>query len=87
MWWDVAFLAFVLIPAVFALVWLVLPLRRARGLVAAALGLAVSIAILSACGGGTPTGTSGSPGTAAGTGGFQAYLNCLKQNGVTITLP
>jgi hypothetical protein len=41
MWWDVAFLAFVLIPAVFALVWLVLPLRRARGLVAAALGLAV----------------------------------------------
>jgi len=31
-WWDVAFLGFVLIPAVFALVWLVLPLRRYRGL-------------------------------------------------------
>jgi hypothetical protein len=31
-WWDVAWLACVLIPAVFALVWLVLPLRVARGL-------------------------------------------------------
>jgi hypothetical protein len=40
-WWDIAFLALVLIPACFALVWLVLPLRTARGLVALAVGLAV----------------------------------------------
>lgn len=32
LWWDVAFLAFVLTPAVFALVHLALPLRGARGL-------------------------------------------------------
>ena len=31
-WWDVAFMAFVLAPAVFALVWLALPYRRSRGL-------------------------------------------------------
>jgi len=30
LWWDIAFLAFVLIPACFALVWLVLPLRTWR---------------------------------------------------------
>lgn len=40
-WWDIAFLALVLIPACFALVWIVLPLWRGRGLlaVAAAFGL------------------------------------------------
>jgi hypothetical protein len=38
LWWDVAFLAAVLIPAVFCLVYLALPLRRARGLLP--LGLA-----------------------------------------------
>ena len=38
LWWDVAFMAFVLSPAVFALVWLALPYRRSRGL--AAIGLA-----------------------------------------------
>ena len=31
-WWDVAFIAFVLIPAVFLLVWLVLPLWREQPL-------------------------------------------------------
>jgi len=31
-WWDVTFIAIVLFPAVFGLVWLVLPLRRAREL-------------------------------------------------------
>lgn len=44
LWWDVALLAFVLIPAVFALVLLVLPLWRARGL--ALLGLALVAAAL-----------------------------------------
>jgi hypothetical protein len=38
LWWEVAFIAFVLSPAVFALVWLALPYRRSRGL--AAVGLA-----------------------------------------------
>ena len=40
-WWDIAFLAFVLIPACFALAWLVLPLREGRGLVAVAVALGV----------------------------------------------
>jgi len=41
LWWDVAFLALVLIPAVFALVYLALPLRRTRGLLL--LGLAFGL--------------------------------------------
>jgi uncharacterized membrane protein YjjB (DUF3815 family) len=36
-WWDIAFMALVLIPACFALVWLVLPLRDRRGLLLAAI--------------------------------------------------
>ena len=40
-WWDVAFLACVLIPASFALVWLLLPLRTARGLLPAGIALGV----------------------------------------------
>jgi hypothetical protein len=40
-WWDIAFLALVLIPAVCTLVWLVLPLRTARWLIPAAVALAL----------------------------------------------
>jgi hypothetical protein len=40
-WWDIAFLALVLIPACFALVWIVLPLWRLRGLIAVAAALAL----------------------------------------------
>ena len=40
-WWDIAFIALVLIPACFAPVWLVLPLRRGRGLLAAGVALGV----------------------------------------------
>jgi hypothetical protein len=40
-WWDIAFLSLVLIPACFALVWLVLPLRTARGLLPVGLSLCV----------------------------------------------
>jgi hypothetical protein len=36
-WWDIAFIGLVLIPACFALVWLVLPLRDAPGLLVAGL--------------------------------------------------
>jgi hypothetical protein len=41
LWWDVAWLAVVLIPAVFGVVWFLLPFRQARGLflVAAAFGV------------------------------------------------
>jgi hypothetical protein len=39
LWWDVAFLAIVVIPACFALVWLVLPLRLGRGLLAVGIAL------------------------------------------------
>ncbi len=45
-WWDVAFIAVVLIPATFAVVWLILPLRQARGLLPAGLALAVLAAVL-----------------------------------------
>jgi len=34
-WWDIAFVSLVVIPACFGLVWLVLPLQRGRGLLAA----------------------------------------------------
>jgi hypothetical protein len=45
-WWDVALLALVLIPAVFGLVYLVLPLLRARGLLLLALSFVALAAIL-----------------------------------------
>jgi hypothetical protein len=40
-WWDIAFIGLVVIPACFALVWLVLPLRTGRGLLAVAIALGV----------------------------------------------
>jgi hypothetical protein len=40
-WWDIAFISLVVIPACFGLVWLVLPLRRGRGLLAVGVGLGV----------------------------------------------
>jgi hypothetical protein len=40
-WWDIAFLGLALIPACFALVWLVLPLWAGRGLLAVGLALGV----------------------------------------------
>lgn len=49
-WWDVAFIALVLIPATFSLVWIVLPLRTARGLLPAGLSLAVLTAALNVAG-------------------------------------
>jgi hypothetical protein len=40
-WWDIAFIGLLLIPACFALVWLVLPLRTGRGLIAVGLAFGV----------------------------------------------
>jgi len=40
LWWEVALLAFVVIPGVFAFDWIVLPLARARGLLPLAASLA-----------------------------------------------
>jgi hypothetical protein len=45
-WWDVAFLALCLIPAIFALVYLALPFRHARGLLLLALALLVLTVLL-----------------------------------------
>ena len=45
-WWDVAWLDFVVIPAVFGLVLLALPLRQARGLLPVGLAFAVLAAVL-----------------------------------------
>ena len=37
-WWDVAWLALVIIPAVFGLVWFLLPFRQAKALPLFAIG-------------------------------------------------
>jgi hypothetical protein len=47
-WWDIAFLALCLIPAIFALVYLALPFRRANGLFLLALALLVLTVLLEA---------------------------------------
>jgi hypothetical protein len=47
-WWDVVWLVFVLIPGVFALVLLLLPLRDARGLLLLGLAFAAVAAVLTA---------------------------------------
>jgi hypothetical protein len=49
LWWEVALLAFVLIPGAFVFDWIVLPLSRARGLLALAAALA-AVAILAEAG-------------------------------------
>ena len=46
LWPDVLFLALVLIPATLALIWLLLPLSRQRGLLVAGVGLAVLAVLL-----------------------------------------
>jgi hypothetical protein len=53
-WWDVAFIAFVLIPASFAVVWFLLPLRSFRGLLPVGLTLAFLSYVLHLAGWGTP---------------------------------
>jgi hypothetical protein len=45
-WWDIAFLALCLIPAIFALVYLALPLRQAHGLLLLAAALFVLVVLL-----------------------------------------
>ena len=52
-WWDVAWIALVLMPATFALVLLALPLRHARGLLATGLAFAVLAAVLTVADAGT----------------------------------
>jgi hypothetical protein len=49
-WGDVAFFAFVLLPAVFALVWLALPLHEARGLPLLVAAFAAAAAIFGTAG-------------------------------------
>lgn len=53
-WWDVTFIAVVLIPLSFAIVWIILPLRTARGLLPAAASLAVLTYALHVAGWHTP---------------------------------
>ena len=55
---------------------------RIAGLAVAAAALLVSAA---ACGSDSEPATGGAAGT--GGGGFTAYTDCLKENGVTVTLP
>lgn len=53
-WWDIAFIALVLIPSCFALVWLVLPLYTAPGLLPAALAFGVLALLFHYAGWNTP---------------------------------
>jgi hypothetical protein len=46
LWWEVAFLSFLVIPAVFALVYLALPLYRAPHLLASGVAVALLAAVL-----------------------------------------
>jgi hypothetical protein len=50
LWWDVAWLTLVLLPAVFAVVWFLLPFWRSRRLPFAAVGFAVLAVLLSLAG-------------------------------------
>lgn len=49
-WWDVAWLALVIIPAVFGLVWFLLPFRQAKALPLVAIGFALLSVALSLAG-------------------------------------
>ena len=53
-WWDIAFIALVLIPACFALVWLVLPLRSMPGLLGVGLAFGVLAFLFHFAGWNTP---------------------------------
>jgi hypothetical protein len=53
-WWDVAFLGAVLIPASFLLVWLILPLRDAKGLLPVGIALGFLTYAFHAAGSHTP---------------------------------
>jgi hypothetical protein len=53
----------------------------------AMLGLGTLAVLAAGCGGSGSGGTPSSSGTAIGNNQFQAYVNCLQQNGVTITMP
>lgn len=53
-WWDVAFISVVMMPLTFALVWLALPLRTARGLLPVGIALAVLTYVLHVAGWRTP---------------------------------
>jgi hypothetical protein len=54
LWWDVAFIACVLMPMSFAVDWLLLPMRTARRLLPAALALAVLTTLFHFAGWTTP---------------------------------
>ena len=53
-WWDIAFLALVVIPACFALVWPVLGLHGGRGLLPIGIGLGVLALVFHVAGWNTP---------------------------------
>jgi hypothetical protein len=53
-WWDIAFIGLALIPACFALVWLVLPLHTAPGLLTAGLAFGVFAFVFHVAGANTP---------------------------------
>lgn len=78
LWPDVVFLAVVLMPAVFLLVWLVLPLWRARGLLA--LGVALGILAVACDAGGLQiAGNFAKLGAATAIGfGFLAYFESIS---------
>jgi hypothetical protein len=77
-WWDIAFVGLVLIPACFALVWLVLPLRAGRGLIAVGLALGVLAWAFHVAGWNTPENFSKLFGVTAIGFAFLAYFETLS---------
>jgi hypothetical protein len=77
-WWDIAFVGLVLIPACFALVWLVLPLRAGRGLIAVGLAFGVLAWAFHVAGWNTPENFSKLFGVTAIGFAFLAYFETLS---------
>ncbi len=77
-WWDIAFIGLVLIPACFALVWLVLPLRAGRGLIAVGLAFGVLAWAFHVAGWNTPENFSKLFGVTAIGFAFLAYFETLS---------
>jgi hypothetical protein len=60
------------------------PVPRAGRLAALAASCVATVALLAACGGGSKPAASTADPTNTGAAGFQAYLACLSQHGVTL---
>ena len=77
-WWDIAFIGLVVTPACLALVWLVLPLRHARGLLAVGVAFGVLAWAFHVAGWNTPENFAKLFGVAAVGFAFLQYFEALS---------